>query len=457
MSRKIMIALLIVLLLAAAAWMPAEQPDVRAVVHQHQSYPAEDPGWSGLDEAGVLSTHLPIVILHADGAEIPGIDPANTEDLYCDYSILSAADGHVRSDDVPVQHGRMAISIRGNSSRTFAKKQYSIRLVDERQMPQDRALLDLPPESSWVLNGSYIDRAIIRNYLLYNLCSEFMDGYAPRCRLCEVMITDADGVPRYQGVYTLMEKIKVSESRLNLEPYDPQYPQTSFLLQMNAQTDKLMLRHLKPDSVYAYPFDLEYPDVEELTPEALHYINVRLLGFEKALYDASFTGNWEQLEERINLDSFVDYYLVNEFFQNYDAGTRSTYIYEDLGGKIAIGPVWDFDGTFNNFFHMDIHSDLMEMRYTLFYTYLVQNPRFMQRCIERYQQLRQSWFSDEYLLRYIDESAAYLGSAATRNSERWYHNGRESFDEDIQKMKDFVISRGEWMDSTFGQFSRIPF
>lgn len=457
MTRKGIVVALIFLLLGTALVLPEEQADVRAVIEQHLVWPAEDPSVSGLDANGVLSSHLPIVIIHADGAEIPGTDPQDTADLLCDYSIIFDPDGRNRSDDIPDQHGSMAISVRGNSSRIFVKKQYGMKLLDAAGMSEDAALLDLPAESNWVLNGSYIDHSMIRNYLMYNLCAKMKTGYVPRCRMCEVMVTDAAGIPRYQGVYTLIEKIKVSEERLNLTEYDPRYPQSSFLVQMNSHTDKLQINHLKPDSIRAYPLDLEYPDVEDVTPESLHYIESRLLEFEKALYDATFTGDWTDVESLIDIDSFVDYYLINEFFQNYDAGTRSTYFYADLGGRIHIGPVWDFDGTFNNFALMDLDSNLMEMKYSMFFSYLVQSPGFMQKCVLRYGELRGGLFSDEALIRSIDETAAYLGSAAVRNADRWYQDGGESFRTDIRKMKEFVVTRGGWMDEAFEHFSGIVY
>ena len=52
----------------------------------------------------------------------------------------------------------------------------------------------------------------------------------------------------------------------------------------------------------------------------------------------------------IDVDSFVDYFLLNEFFGNYDAGNHSTYMYKESGGKLHIGPVWDFDQAMNNYF-----------------------------------------------------------------------------------------------------------
>ena len=60
---------------------------------------------------------------------------------------------------------------------------------------------------------------------------------------------------------------------------------------------------------------------------------------EKSLYsydyDTADYGYWNTLD----VDSFVDYFLFNEFTMNYDAGSYSTYLYKDLRGKLTIGPL----------------------------------------------------------------------------------------------------------------------
>ena len=155
------------------------------------------------------------------------------------------------------------------------------------------------------------------------------------------------------------------------------------------------------------------------------------------------------------MDSFVDYYIINEFFQNYDAGTRSTYLYKNLGGKFSIGPVWDFDAAFNNYTGMNFTPDLIETGATFYYFYLTHNPEFVKRCCERYKELRKTVLSEEYLLKYIDESSMYLGSAAIRNCDRWYDGDYSLYYGDIEKMKTFVIERGKWMDEHFKEYIAI--
>lgn len=446
MNRRSLLILLCLLLLTAAALFPGTREHNLEVVHQHEQWAPETPEASGFQADGSLRTHLPILILHTDGAEIPGLVRGDSRVLTCRYDLIT---GDVNaSDGEPSLQGDCHLTIRGNSSRDYPKKQYALKTVDAQGLAADVPLLDMPAESSWVLNGSYIDHSMVRNYMVYNLAGEIMD-YAPRARLCEVFLTDASGKLQYEGVYTLCEQIKLSPRRLDLEKLHPGHPETSFLMQMNSYIDNVRIWHLKPDGILTYSFDLEYPAMDQLTEESYHYIETQLLIFEKSLYDAVKFRSWDTFHNYVDLDSFVDYYLINEFFQNLDAGTRSTYLYQNLGGKISIGPVWDFDGAFNNFSDVENRYDYMKVKSTFYYRALFQDPEFVARCIRRYKELRKTVLSEETLLKYLDGCEAYLAGPAQRNCRRWYGGNETLWREDLEYMREFVRRRGAWMDENF--------
>lgn len=180
MSKKIIVLGTALLLLLAGLFFPHSAPERPApVVHQHLSWPKESAETSGFGADGVLTSHLPLVILHADGNVIPGLDPSDRRRLTCPYSVIWHEDGVNRSTDAPTLEGLVELNIRGNSSREFPKKQYGLHLVDGQGNNASAALLGMPEGSAWVLNGSYIDPSMLRNYMMYNICGQFM-GYAPR-------------------------------------------------------------------------------------------------------------------------------------------------------------------------------------------------------------------------------------------------------------------------------------
>ena len=454
MSKKIILFGTALLLLLAGLFFPHSAPDQPApVVHQHLSAPKESPETAGFDENGVLTSHLPLVILHADGNVIPGVNREDSRRLTCSYTIIDHKNGVNRSTDAPTMEGLADINIRGNSSREFPKKQYGFRLVDSQGEPAPASVMGMPEGSAWVLNGSWIDRSMLRNYMMYNICGEFMP-YSPRVRFCEVFVTNADKEPVYQGVYTMMEKIRVEEDRVRLSDYDPKYAAAPFLVQLNSHIDHDPIRRLYSEHERPSIFDLEYPKSDEITPESLRYIEQNLLTLDKLLLDSTKSRDWSWLEDTLDLDSFVDYFLVNEFFQNYDAARRSTYMYRDLDGKYHMGPVWDFDGICNNYIGIQFPLSELTITRQFYYVQLTQSPEFLARCITRYGALRDSWLSDEYLLNYIDQAAAYLDGPGRRNSLLWYQNENE-FLTDTAKMKEYIVQRGAWLDENYVRCSTL--
>ena len=448
MKRRLLLFLLTGLMLVCAYWAPEPEPPAMGVVHQHLVSPADQKGLTGFRPDGSLVSHLPILILHTDGRIIPGRSREDAAELSCRYSIIDGPEGLNRSSGLPDLEGSSLVAVRGNSSRDYPKAQYIFKTVDSTGSPQDVPLLGMPAESVWVLSGSYIDHSQLRNYMLYNLSGEIM-AYAPRCRLCEVFTTDLRGRPVYQGTYSLIEKIKVADVRLPLEDVRPGYREVPFLAQMNSIIDNTRLTHLKPDGMFLYSFDLLYPEPEVLTQESADYLQRELLIFEKAMNDAVYTGDWEAFNSMLDMDTFIDYYLINEFFLNLDAGTRSTYLSRDLGGRYRIGPVWDFDGAMDNYQDTAVPVNALHVKNSFYFWALFHDPLFVEQVQQRYLQLRQGVLSEEALLTFLHESSAYLEGPALRNCRRWYDDDGAMFFEDVADMEEFIRRRGRWMDENF--------
>ena len=447
MSNKVKIFMLALLMLVVMMFIPDNIDNKFEMIPQHKIWIGEI-GNEGFNENKNFTSHLPLVIIKTDGNEIPGVNRQDKRKLLVDYSVINNKNKVNSTSDNAQQAGKALISVRGNSSRDFPKKQYIFKTINDGGELVKREILDMPAHSTWVLNGSYIDYSQLRNYIIYSLSDEIMD-YVPRCRLCEVLFEKENGEKEYMGVYTLMEKPKVSKERLKLEKYDPKQKKTSYLLQMNSPIEKLSIDHLLVSGTLSVDYDLEYPSVMDITQESIEYIQNDIYTLEKSLYDAWVNNDWKDVENKIDIESFVDYFIINEFFQNYDAGRRSTYIYKNMDGKFKMGPIWDFDGAFDNFIDVNMPLSALTLKRQHYYYYLMQDPYFVSRCVKRYKELRASTLSVENIINFIEESSEYIESAAIRNSEKWYEGDTQLFYKDIDKMKKYVVNRGRWMDENF--------
>ena len=50
----------------------------------------------------------------------------------------------------------------------------------------------------------------------------------------------------------------------------------------------------------------------------------------------------------IDVPSFIDFMILNEFAANVDGYQFSTFFHKDRNGKLRAGPIWDFNLTYGN-------------------------------------------------------------------------------------------------------------
>ncbi|MBR2046306.1 MAG: CotH kinase family protein [Agathobacter sp.] len=370
--------------------------------------------------------------------------------------------------DVATIEERATIRIRGTSSRDYDKNGYLIEFKEENLIDNKKVSLSgMTADSEWVLHGPFLDKTLIRNYLCYNLAGEMMD-YAPNVRFCEAFLNG-----EYMGVYLIVEKIEYNANgRINIEKADPDMEQTAYIIEIDRKNE-VTTQSIETFSRYSYTnynthanagyMKIVYPGIG-LTEAQKQYIIDDISKFEKALYSFDYNDKDKGYEAYIDVDSFVDYFLINEFTLNYDAMELSKYFYKNIGGKITMC-VWDFNSAFDYYEYTVVSPETFMMQSSLWYNYLFKDEAFVERVVSRYFQLRESVFSEEYLYKYIDDTVAYLGPAIERNYEKWgysflsEYNGKNydylvpesrnvrSYDEAISQLKDCIHTRISHMDA----------
>ena len=86
-------------------------------------------------------------------------------------------------------------------------------------------------DEEWVLNGPFLDKTLMRNYIAMNVAGQIMD-YAPNVRYCELFVDD-----QYQGVYLLMEQISRSEERINVTEINEKLQKTGYIVRLDRKHD----------------------------------------------------------------------------------------------------------------------------------------------------------------------------------------------------------------------------
>ena len=435
--------------------------------HQHMA--AKEKAVCTEHEADVFCTHLPLMhislennmpepYLTGEDGKLLKNDAVTTARI----EYFDAAETNNHLTDTAEVSSMAEIRIRGNMSRDFDKKGYAVEFKEDDLITNKSVSLSgMTADSDWVLHGPFMDKTLIRNYLCYNIAGEIME-YAPNVRFCEVFIDE-----EYMGVYLLVEDIKYNQNgRIVLEKSDPKMKETSYIIQADRGADNER-EALETFGAYSYmlaiprgkagQMEIVYPSFT-LTGEQKEYIEADFSRFEKALLSFDYNKRDVGYRKYIDVDSFAEYFLINEFTLNYDAVGLSTYLYKDLGGKLHFC-VWDFNSAFDNYINSVTSPHTFGLRKKIWYAHLMKDEYFVDAVAKKYKKMRKEVINEEYLLQYVDDTVEYLGPAIERNYEKWgYSFGEEkdllvpaernprTYEEAVEQLKTCISERIAYMD-----------
>lgn len=429
---------------------------------QHLTYNTEVEDTSLSIEAETFTSHLPIVSIDTGGSVIPGKpEPGQTvksiPNTYTQADVkIFQKNGELNDlSQKPDIDSRIQIRVRGNSSRTFDKTGYLLKFINKHEQEKSYPVMGMEKNSTWILHGPYLDKTLMRNYMWYNLSGKIME-WAPDVRYCEVFLNGA-----YQGVYVMTEQIGVAEGRVEVKKYRSGAPVTSYIICVDRASVN-DVQYLENFTNYTERLqsriEIKYPGTKNLTPELTDYISRDFSRFEKSLYSFDYTSRRYGYPSFIDVDSFVDYFIINEVTQNTDAGLYSTYFYKDVAGKLKLA-VWDFNNCCDNYIEDQLPMAGFFMQSRAWFFMLTKDEDFINKVITRYRYLRKGVLSDDSINEYISAVQDYLGPAIERNYQVWGYSFQPKYDlmpQDFRKISSYedavtqyrrrLISRMNWMD-----------
>lgn len=410
------------LLLLAALLLSRHIDPEKQRYQQHLSYNTQVEDTSLSIDEDTFSSHLPVVSIETGGVVIPGrpeqgqhIKDIENSFIQADMRIYDREGELNKLSSQPVLESKINIRVRGNSSRTFDKVGYLFKFTDDAGMERKLEVMGMEKDSTWVLHGPYLDKTLMRNYMWYNLAGQIME-WAPDVRYCEVFLDH-----EYQGLYVMAEQISMGEGRIEMTKYDGKSNISSYIVCADRESVN-DVQYLDNFTSYALringKLEVKYPGASRITPELTEYISRDFSRFEKALYSFDYDTARYGYQNYIDVDSFVDYFIINEVTQNTDAGLYSTYFYKDVSGKLKMC-VWDFNNCCDNYIEDQTPMAGFFMQNRPWYFMLCKDEAFMEKVITRYHQLRKGILSEEAVESYIAGVQSYLGPAIERNFEKW--------------------------------------
>lgn len=385
------------------------------------------PGeWS--TEASALYVDLVLPVVRIDTGDTPILD----KETYVPASLDIDPNG---SGFQPYS-GTTGIRGRGNSTWTYPKKPYRLKL--DSASP----IMGMASERDWVLLANYIERSQIRTVLAMEAARATRLPYTPTLRHVEVVI---DG--EYQGVYLLTQHTELGANRINVTKMGSSDNAGTavtggYLLELDFRLEQ----ENEPGFRTAAQVPVVVKDPDPLTAQQTDFIRNRVQAFENALMGPNFTNPTTGYRAFLDVDSFIDHYLVQELTRNQDAFHASTYFTKERGDPLfRFGPVWDFDRSIGTDAGVFRSPEGWSARLTgPWLPRLFQDPAFVDQVEQRWRELKPAFVS---IANSAPTRAAALAPAVRNDSARWsYSIGAH---DQTAFIVDWLDTRIAWLDAEF--------
>jgi hypothetical protein len=312
----------------------------------------------------------------------------------------------------------------------LAKNTYAIRFSS------DISLLDDPRGNAWRLIPNKGDMTMIHNQTAFYMGRISCLDYTPRSHFVDMFMNG-----RFFGTYLMEEQLQVSENKVNLG-------ENGFIMSIGSNAPGVIFStdHLENAVTVidpATPLDDDYAYICNFVGTA-----------EETLFSSNFTSASSGWQKYLDMDSFVDWYLINEIAKNPSGAFRANCVMNlERGGKLKMGPLLDFEEAFGNVMKYDTSGFVI--RDASWYARLFQDPAFVARVKERF-----AYFYDhrQDIISEINANAAYLKYAIREDNNKWDTFADYKFvssdawviyESLVANMKTWLLDRLDWLKGEF--------
>lgn len=370
----------------------------------------------------LANTGIPTIIINTPKKALV---PPKTEDWLENTEVMIILpDGTVDYDSSVAN-----IRGRGNSTWTFPKKPYALKL-DEKA-----SILGMPKHKRWVLLANWLDRTSLRNHIAFHIARQTDLEWTPRGEFVELFLNG-----KHKGCYYLCEQIKIDQNRVNISEPSDSNPSGGYLMELDVYFDEAYKFH---SPMMNMPYMFKDPD--EVTTAQFDYMQNYITELETALCDDErlLAGDYK---EYLDVDSFIDWWLVHELTGNTEPyHPKSSYMHKDADGKLKAGPVWDFDWeTF-----VPYKASQYSITGAIYYGRLFADPSFVKRVKERWEILKPRF---DTVAEFIDSEAERLAPAIETNIVMWpidvevNRDEKMAYKEAVARLKSSYLAKLRWLD-----------
>ena len=386
-----------------------------------------------------LTYELPIINIDTQGASI------NSKVDYTDMTFS------LENCDDELSEVTGGIRLRGNSTKGYPKKPYRIKF-DKKQ-----SLFGLEKAKSWVLLADYLDPSALHNYTAFSLANE-MPGltFTPSPHKVNVYVNG-----NFAGLYTLCEQVQENKGRMDIELDEitedmVNLKDFNFFICMDKSvvedSDSVLDETYFYLEEYNQYFELKYPEKDQFVSEKqFQSFFSQLKEYVSDIMKAFKNKDVETIKNEANLNSLIDYLIVDQIMGENDHAWKSFNMYytntstnAEENGKLNFGPIWDYDWALHTPWTGKPNQEYNltnQISYSnIFFRVMADVPEFYKIVKERYTLYASAALGD-YIER-VDNIVASMEESIKLNEELWYSTIEE---ENLsQNNIDFLIA---WLEN----------
>ena len=293
------------------------------------------------------------------------------------------------------------------------------------------SVLDDPMNTTWELLSNAKDATMLHTQTGFHLGKISNLHFTPHFHFADLMLNE-----RYFGTYLLGESIDYTNNRTGVES-------NGFIVKIDASNGRT---YFKTDNL-EQPVTIVSPTVFS-GDEDYQFISNYVRSAESALFGSNFTDATEGWQRYLDMDSFVDWYLINEIAKNLDGDFGAEcYMNMKRDGKLRMGPLWKMERSFG---YGDSSTSDFVIKNVKWYNRLFQDPAFVAKVKERF-----TYFYNHKndILKEIDADVSYLRNAIPENNNKWEvfsgssaDDVRKKYQKEVTTMKSWIEKRMDWLN-----------
>ena len=395
-----------------------------------------------------------------DGLPIMKITTDSGEDIVTkEYQGAAVSSEGSSVEECNFEGLRAEVKCRGNFTFTGTKKK-SFRVKFEEKINlynQGKGAA-----KSWVLMAEHCDQSFLRNHIAFTMARVLTNiDYVSSSSYIHLYIND-----EYRGIYNVVEQHQVQKNRVNIEE-DPEVIDTDYFIEWDEYANED--GNIEGLNWFRCGGNKFLVKSDFMTEEKCAFLEQ----YFNETNEAIIGGAQRDIKKYIDIDSFVDMYILHEVTKNMDVGWSSFFLVKNAEGKISCTCPWDFDLSFGNDERLDggsfenLYAGNSEYAFgwgaleqgNEWFCYLMRQKWFVKLVIARWNEVKNDL--EKVALEETDRILLCFGDDIANNFKVWNIFGKKinqeppqirelkSYEEHVKYFREWTVSRIEWIDEYF--------